>query len=59
MTDRERLVEELRPAAFAVAYRMLGSVAEVEDVVQEALLGCITRSRSVSGSRRRARSSPP
>jgi RNA polymerase sigma-70 factor (ECF subfamily) len=29
---------ELRSLAFAVAYRMLGSVAEAEDVVQEALL---------------------
>ena len=37
MTD-ERLLAELRPYAFAVAYRMLGSVAEAEDVVQEALL---------------------
>ena len=26
MTDRERLLDELRPAAFAIAYRMLGSV---------------------------------
>jgi RNA polymerase sigma-70 factor (ECF subfamily) len=34
----EALLEELRPAAFAIAYRMLGSVAEAEDVVQEALL---------------------
>jgi RNA polymerase sigma-70 factor (ECF subfamily) len=34
----EELLEELRPAAFAIAYRMLGSVAEAEDVVQEALL---------------------
>ena len=32
------LLEELRPPAFAIAYRMLGSVAEAEDVVQEALL---------------------
>jgi RNA polymerase sigma-70 factor (TIGR02957 family) len=32
------LLEELRPSAFAIAYRMLGSVAEAEDVVQEALL---------------------
>ncbi len=32
------LLEELRPVAFAIAYRMLGSVAEAEDVVQEALL---------------------
>jgi RNA polymerase sigma-70 factor (ECF subfamily) len=38
MTDREQLLEELRPVAFAIAYRMLGSVAEAEDVVQEALL---------------------
>jgi RNA polymerase sigma-70 factor (TIGR02957 family) len=38
MTDRERLLDELRPVAFAVAYRMLGSVSEAEDVIQEALL---------------------
>ena len=38
MTDRERLLEELRPVAFAIAYRMLGSVSEAEDIVQEALL---------------------
>jgi RNA polymerase sigma-70 factor (ECF subfamily) len=30
--------EELRPYLFAIAYRMLGSVAEAEDVVQEAYL---------------------
>src|SRR5215213_6038187 len=30
--------EELRPPAFAIAYRMLGSVSEAEDVVQEAFL---------------------
>ena len=30
--------EELRGLAFAVAYRMLGSVAEAEDVTQDALL---------------------
>ncbi|HEX6667103.1 MAG TPA: RNA polymerase sigma-70 factor [Solirubrobacterales bacterium] len=39
MSDpHEELLEQLRPVAFAVAYRMLGSVAEAEDVVQEALL---------------------
>ena len=40
MTDERHaaLLEDLRPAAFAIAYRMLGSVAEAEDVVQEALL---------------------
>src|ERR687895_894771 len=38
MTDRERLLDELRPVSFAIAYRMLGSVSDSEDVVQEALL---------------------
>ncbi|MBV9005766.1 MAG: RNA polymerase sigma-70 factor [Solirubrobacterales bacterium] len=38
MTDREQLLDDLRPGSFAIAYRMLGSVAEAEDVVQEALL---------------------
>ena len=32
-----QLLDELRPRAFAIAYRMLGSVAEAEDIVQEAL----------------------
>jgi RNA polymerase sigma-70 factor (TIGR02957 family) len=32
------ILEELRPRAFAVAYRMLGSVSDAEDIVQEALL---------------------
>jgi RNA polymerase sigma-70 factor (ECF subfamily) len=32
------LLDELRPGSFAIAYRMLGSVTEAEDVVQEALL---------------------
>jgi RNA polymerase sigma-70 factor (TIGR02957 family) len=31
-------LEELRPAAFAIAYRMVGSVSEAEDLVQEALV---------------------
>jgi RNA polymerase sigma-70 factor (TIGR02957 family) len=34
----DELLQELRPVAFAISYRMLGSVAEAEDVVQEALL---------------------
>jgi RNA polymerase sigma-70 factor (ECF subfamily) len=38
MTERERLLDELGPVSFAIAYRMLGSVSEAEDVVQEALL---------------------
>ena len=38
LSERERLLDELRPLAFRVAYRMLGSVSEAEDIVQEALL---------------------
>jgi RNA polymerase sigma-70 factor (TIGR02957 family) len=38
MPTSDELLDELRPGAFAIAYRMLGSVSEAEDVVQEALL---------------------
>jgi RNA polymerase sigma factor (sigma-70 family) len=38
MIDRDHLLDDLRPGSFAIAYRMLGSVSEAEDVVQEALL---------------------
>jgi RNA polymerase sigma-70 factor (ECF subfamily) len=38
VSAHDDLLEELRPLSFAIAYRMLGSVAEAEDVVQEALL---------------------
>jgi RNA polymerase sigma-70 factor (ECF subfamily) len=38
MEATSELIDDLRPRAFAVAYRMLGSVSEAEDVVQEALL---------------------
>ena len=51
MDERERLLEDLQAEAFAIAYRMLGSVAEAEDVVQEAC--CDT------GRWRRARRSIP
>ena len=34
----EELFDELRPSAFGIAYRMLGSVSEAEDVVQEGFL---------------------
>src|SRR5215216_1620048 len=36
MTEAE--FKELRPSAFAIAYRMLGSASEAEDVVQEGFL---------------------
>ena len=38
MTDREQQLDDLRRHGFGVAYRMLGSVSEAEDVAQEALL---------------------
>ena len=42
--------EELRPLLFSIAYRMLGSVAEAEDVVQDAFLryeGAVERSGEI------------
>jgi RNA polymerase sigma-70 factor (TIGR02957 family) len=38
MTDLAVAHHELRPLMFPIAYRMLGSVAEAEDIVQEAFL---------------------
>jgi RNA polymerase sigma-70 factor (ECF subfamily) len=38
VSAQEDLLQQLRPASFAIAYRMLGSVSEAEDIVQEALL---------------------
>ena len=38
MADVAVAAERLRPLMFAIAYRMLGSVSEAEDVVQDALL---------------------
>jgi RNA polymerase sigma-70 factor (TIGR02957 family) len=37
-TSGSELLDDLRPRAFAIAYRMLGSVSEAEDIVQEALV---------------------
>jgi RNA polymerase sigma-70 factor (ECF subfamily) len=56
MTDprEEDLLEDLRPTAFAIAYRMLGSVAEAEDVVQESLLrvhGALERGERIESPR--------
>src|SRR5579875_2669603 len=38
MIVEDHELEQLRTVSFAIAYRMLGSVSEAEDVVQEALL---------------------
>jgi RNA polymerase sigma-70 factor (ECF subfamily) len=38
MTDLALAHDELRPLLFSIAYRMLGSVVEAEDVVQDAFL---------------------
>jgi RNA polymerase sigma-70 factor (ECF subfamily) len=38
MTDLAEVHDGLRPLMFSIAYRMLGSIAEAEDVVQEAFL---------------------
>ena len=37
MTETD-LHPELRPLLFSIAYRMIGSVSEAEDIVQEAFL---------------------
>lgn len=37
-SDLEQAYRELRPYAFAIAYRMLGMVTEAEDVVQDAFI---------------------
>ena len=36
--DRRHALRELRPLIFSIAYRMLGSASEAEDVVQESFL---------------------
>jgi RNA polymerase sigma factor (sigma-70 family) len=36
--DLDQIYRDLRPYAFAIAYRMLGSVSEAEDVVQDVFL---------------------
>jgi RNA polymerase sigma-70 factor (ECF subfamily) len=37
-SDLDQVYRDLRPYAFAIAYRMLGSVSEAEDVVQDAFV---------------------
>ncbi len=54
MSSSHELLDDLRPRAFAIAYRMLGSVSEAEDVVQEALIrvnAAIERGEEISSPR--------
>ena len=37
-TEADPVYDELRPLLFSIAYRMLGSASEAEDIVQEAFL---------------------
>jgi RNA polymerase sigma-70 factor (ECF subfamily) len=46
MTDVGAEHDALRPLMFSIAYRMLGSVAEAEDVVQEAFLRLLQSHRA-------------
>ena len=45
MPDLATAHHEVRPLMFAIAYRMLGSVAEAEDIVQDAFVRMHTRER--------------
>jgi DNA-directed RNA polymerase specialized sigma24 family protein len=37
-TKRKTVYEHLRPLLFSIAYRMVGSASDAEDIVQEAFL---------------------
>jgi len=51
--DEDDPYQELRPLLFSIAYRMVGSVSEAEDIVQESFL----RFHTASGAG--ARFAPP
>jgi RNA polymerase sigma-70 factor, ECF subfamily len=44
-------VEELRPLLFSLAYRMVGTVGEAEDLVQEAFVRLLRRERGVENAK--------
>src|SRR5688500_7117259 len=47
MAIADQELEAVRRRGFAVAYRMLGTVAEAEDVVQEAMLRLTREERAI------------
>ena len=49
------IYEQLRPLMFSIAYRMLGSASEAEDIVQEAFLRYHRASRRTTATTRSAR----
>ncbi len=51
--------QALRPRLFGIAYRMLGSATDAEDVLQDAWLRWQTVDRSTVRSPRRRRPIPP
>ncbi|MGH2534382.1 MAG: RNA polymerase sigma-70 factor [Thermomicrobiales bacterium] len=50
LTIEQQTFEELRPYLFAIAYRMLGSASEAEDVVQDAYLRLLDANPAEIGS---------
>ena len=51
-SDLDEIYRDLRPYAFAIAYRMLGSVSEAEDVVQDAFVRVAQSGDEIIGSRK-------
>ena len=56
--DTAGVYQRLRPLMFAIAYRMISSVSEAEDIVQEAFLRYHRASGRPGRSSRRRRSCP-
>jgi RNA polymerase sigma-70 factor, ECF subfamily len=51
-SDLDEIYRDLRPYAFAIAYRMLGSVGEAEDVVQDTFVRVAQAGDEIIGSRK-------
>lgn len=46
MTDEKRNIDEYRPMLFSIAYNMLGTVADAEDMVQETYISWLNSDKS-------------